>query len=189
MIHTLPVPCSLLPGKFYTTKIDVLEGTGHPAKPRQGKRGAPGIPALARVETSLSHLHDGGFGKMLVQTPWKIGSWVMFNLDHNTRLQWKVLCWGGSSMGIPSPGGGLTPGYGGKGAQQGRRAGGMRAGSWDRVAKSLSCRVSSSGTEHRSWEQSTLPRARVPLAPALLAAAPCSDKSTRPRYHFTAHWG
>lgn len=97
--------CSLFPGKFYTTKIDVLEGTGHPAKPRRGERGAPGIPALARVETSLSHLHDGGFGKMLVQTPWKIGSWVMFNLDHNTRLQWKVLCWGGSSMGIPSPGG------------------------------------------------------------------------------------
>lgn len=31
---------------------------------------------------------------MLVQTPWEMESQVMFNLDHNTRLQWKVQCWG-----------------------------------------------------------------------------------------------
>lgn len=103
MIHTLPVPCSLLPGKFYTTKIDVLEGMGHPAKARWGKQGASGIPAHPRMETSLSHLHDSGFGRMQVQTPWEMGSWVMINLDHNTRLQWKVQCWG-----IPSPEGSHT---------------------------------------------------------------------------------
>lgn len=63
--------CSpLLPGKFYATKIDVLEGMGRAARPWRRKAGCS-LPA------DRDPSQDGGLGEMLAQTPpGEAGPWI-----------------------------------------------------------------------------------------------------------------
>jgi len=75
-----------LPGKFYATKIDVLEGTGRGGG---GKRGAPspptGIPARARVQALPGIPKMVVSGRRWCRPPGKEDHGAMFTLDHERQ--------------------------------------------------------------------------------------------------------